>query len=207
MITYKEVKRVMDIFLAIFLSILFLPVWIVIPILIWFDSPGPMIYKQKRVGLNGKQFGLYKFRTMIKGADEILFKKRPKLLRKFKRGDWKLKRDPRVTKLGRLLRNLTIDEFPQFWNVLRGEMSIVGPRAYRKPELKEQVKKYPSTKKWIPTILSAKPGITGPWQTSGRNVIPFDKRAKMDFEYARNYSFLKDFVIILKTPMAMISKW
>jgi len=178
-----------------------------VPILIWFDSAGPVIYKQKRLGAKGKAFWLYKFRTMVKDADEILFEKRPKLLKKFKRGDWKLKRDPRVTKLGRLLRNLTIDEFPQFLNVLKGEMSIVGPRAYRRQELKEQVKKYPKTKKLIPTILSVKPGITGPWQTSGRNVIPFNKRAKMDYQYAKNYSFLTDFVIMLKTPLAMISKW
>jgi len=205
--TYPQLKRLIDIFLAIFLSIIFLPVWIIVPVLVWLDSSGPIIYKQRRLGAKGKSFWLYKFRTMVKDADEILFNKQPKLLKKFKRGDWKLKRDPRVTKLGRLLRNLTIDEFPQFLNVLKGEMSIVGPRAYRRQELKEQVKKYPKTKKLIPTILSVKPGITGPWQTSGRNVIPFNKRAKMDYQYAKNYSFLTDFVIMLKTPVAMISKW
>ena len=207
MFTYPQLKRLIDIFLAIFLSIIFLPVWIIVPVLVWLDSSGPIIYKQRRLGAKGKSFWLYKFRTMVKDADEILFNKQPKLLKKFKRGDWKLKRDPRVTKLGRLLRNLTIDEFPQFLNVLKGEMSIVGPRAYRRQELKEQVKKYPKTKKLIPTILSVKPGITGPWQTSGRNVIPFNKRAKMDYQYAKNYSFLTDFVIMLKTPVAMISKW
>lgn len=204
---YQLVKRIMDIILAIFLAILFLPIWIIIPILIKLHSKGPVIYSHWRVGKDGKEFRLYKFRTMVENADEILFKKDKRLLKKFKEGDWKLKNDPRITKLGRLIRNLTIDEFPQLWNVLKGEMSIVGPRAYVKEEIKEQTRKYPETKKLMKTILSVKPGITGPWQTSGRNEIPFRRRARMDYNYARNHSFWRDLMILLKTPKAMVSKW
>jgi lipopolysaccharide/colanic/teichoic acid biosynthesis glycosyltransferase len=204
---YDQVKRVIDMSLAIVLAIVFLPVWFIIPLLIKLDSPGPVFFRHRRVGKGGGEFQLYKFRTMVQDADEILYEKDPQLLQRFKAGDWKLKNDPRVTKLGRLVRNLTIDEFPQLWNVIKGDMSIVGPRAYIKGELTEQTKKYPRTKPWIPIILSVKPGITGPWQTSGRNEIPFDKRAKMDVEYARDYGLGVDLRILLKTPQAMISKW
>ena len=144
---------------------------------------------------------------MIKDADEVLYQKDKKLLKKFKKNDFKLENDPRITKIGRLIRNLTIDEFPQIINVLKGEMSIVGPRAYINRELDAQLKKYPITKSWMKTIFTVKPGITGPWQTSGRNVIPFDKRAKMDLNYASTYNLWQDLLIILKTPTAMLSKW
>ena len=201
------IKRLVDITSALVLGIIFLPIWIIIPILIRLDSPGPIIYKHKRVGRGGKEFWLYKFRTMVHNADEILFRQNPRLLAKFRQGDWKLARDPRITTLGRIMRSITIDEFPQLYNILKGEMSLVGPRAYLKKELISQQQKYPYTKPLIKDILSVKPGVTGPWQTSGRNVIPFDKRAQMDAHYARNLSLIKDLWIILKTPQAMFSKW
>ncbi|OIN89623.1 multidrug MFS transporter [Candidatus Beckwithbacteria bacterium CG22_combo_CG10-13_8_21_14_all_01_47_9] len=204
---YRYFKRPLDFILTFILALLFLPVWVIVPLVIWLDSGWPVIYSHRRAGQNGREFRLYKFRTMIKNADEILYKKNKRLLEKFKAGDWKLESDPRITKLGRFLRNLTIDEFPQLLNVVRGEMSLVGPRAYIPKELVEQGGKYPETKPWIASILSVKPGITGPWQTSGRNVIPFDKRAEMDLNYARYYNFWWDMLIILKTPMAMLSKW
>ena len=204
---YQVVKRIIDIVSSLILAFIFCPVWIFAPIIIWLDSGWPIIYRHKRVGQFGRRFWLYKFRTMIKNADEVLYKKDKHLLKKFKAGDWKLADDPRVTKLGRMLRNLTIDEFPQLFNVLKGDMSLVGPRAYIKKELIDQTQKYPQTKPLIDTILSVKPGITGPWQTSGRNIISFDKRARMDFNYARHLNFWWDFIIILKTPKAMLSKW
>ncbi len=197
----------MDVVLVGILAVLFLPLWIIVPIIIWLDSGWPVIYSHRRVGQNGKPFELYKFRTMIKNADEVLYKKNRKLLKQFKEGDWKLSNDPRITKLGRVLRNLTIDEFPQMFNVLKGEMSLVGPRAYMQKELDEQTKKYPETKTWLKTILTVKPGITGPWQTSGRNIIPFDKRTEMDLNYAKHYNLWWDLFIIIKTPRAMLSKW
>lgn len=204
---YDIIKRLFDIIFSLILAVVFLPVWIVIPLLIKLDSKGSIIFKHKRIGKDGKEFWMYKFRTMVADADEILHKKDKKLLEEFKNSDWKLENDPRITKLGRLIRNLTIDEFPQLYNVLKGEMSVVGPRAYVKIEIKEQTKKYPETKKLIKDIFKVKPGITGPWQISGRNEIPFVKRARMDSDYARNYNLGVDLEIILKTPQAMITKW
>lgn len=204
---YETAKRILDIIVAMGLFVLFLPIWVIVPILIYLESGPPIIFKHKRVGKNGKEFYLYKFRSMIQNADEILHKHDKELLKKFKAGDWKIENDPRITKLGKVLRSLTIDEFPQLYNVLRGEMSMIGPRAYVKKELDEQTKKYPKTKKYKDIILSVKPGITGPWQTSGRNEVPFDVRAKMDAEYAKDKSIKTDIEILLKTPKAMLSKW
>lgn len=207
--SYDQKKRILDLVVATILIIAFLPFWIIIPILIFFDSGWPVIFTHKRVGKDDIDFELYKFRSMVLNADEILHQKNHKLLRQFKNGDWKIaaKDDPRITPLGRFLRSFTIDEFPQLFNVLVGQMSMVGPRAYVRKELEEQSRKYPETKQYIPHILSVKPGITGPWQTSGRNEIPFDKRAKMDAEYAKNKNITQDILILLRTPKAMLSKW
>jgi lipopolysaccharide/colanic/teichoic acid biosynthesis glycosyltransferase len=204
---YEQQKRILDVTVAIGLFLLFLPIWIVIPVLIYFDSGWPVIFEHRRVGKNGREFKLYKFRSMVQDADEILHKRDHKLLEEFKKGDWKIKNDPRITRLGKILRSLTIDEFPQLYNVLIGEMSMVGPRAYVRKELDEQSERYPETKQYIDLILSVKPGITGPWQTGGRNEVPFAIRAKMDAEYAKNHSLVRDFMILLKTPQAMLSKW
>lgn len=204
---YETQKRILDLIVASILTIIFLPVWIIVPILIMLDSEGPIIFTHRRVGKDGKTIYLYKFRSMVENADEILHKKDKRLLAEFKKGDWKLKNDPRITRLGKILRSLTIDEFPQLYNVFKGEMSMVGPRAYVERELDEQQHKYPETKKLVADILSVKPGITGPWQTSGRNEIPFNVRAKMDADYARQQSIWNDILILVKTPQAMISKW
>lgn len=207
--TYDQKKRILDLVVATSLIIAFAPFWIIVPLLIFFDSGWPVIFTHKRVGKGGEDFELFKFRSMVLNADEILHQKNHKLLQQFKKGDWKIaaKDDPRITPLGRFLRSFTIDEFPQLFNVLNGQMSMIGPRAYVRKELEEQSKKYPETKKYIPHILSVKPGITGPWQTSGRNEIPFSKRAEMDSEYAKNKNIKEDIRILLRTPAAMLSKW
>ncbi len=205
--SYLTQKRLLDLVVALGLTVLFLPVWLIVPILIFLDSGKPIFFTHKRVGLNGKEFHLYKFRSMVINADEILHKQDKAMLKKFKDNDWKIPNDPRITKLGKILRSLTIDEFPQLLNVLRGEMSMVGPRAYVRNELDEQSRRYPETKPYISQILSIKPGITGPWQTSGRNEVPFVKRSKMDAAYASNPSLLEDIIILARTPQAMISKW
>ena len=207
MFTYDQQKRALDLIVALCLFMLFFPFWIIVPVLIYFDSGLPILFKHRRVGLNGKEFSLFKFRSMVIDADEILHKKDPKLLEKFKAGDWKIKDDPRITRLGKILRSLTIDEFPQLYNVLRGEMSMIGPRAYLKRELDEQTERYPETRDYVEKIISVKPGITGPWQTGGRNEVPFTVRAKMDAEYSQKRSIWYDLRILLKTPKAMISKW
>ncbi|MDQ3008148.1 MAG: sugar transferase [bacterium] len=205
--TYDQQKRILDIIVALGLFIIFLPIWIIVPILIFFESGSPLIFRHRRMGLGGKAFFLYKFRSMVKDADDILHNQDKKLLREFKNGDWKIQNDPRITKLGRVLRSLTIDEFPQLYNVLKGEMSMIGPRAYLEKELQDQTARYPETKLLVDDILSVKPGITGPWQVSGRNEVPFPVRAKMDAAYARKKSLINDIEILMKTPKAMISKW
>jgi len=204
-----DTKRILDIVVACILSVIFLPIWLIVPLLIFLSSPGPIIYKHRRVGLRGKSFNMYKFRSMVIGADDILHNGDKKLLKKFKKMDWKLeaKDDPRITPLGRVLRALTIDEFPQFYNVIRGDMSMVGPRAYLERELTEQVKKYPQTQPLMGVVLSTKPGITGLWQVSGRNEVTFDKRVSLDAQYANTRSLWNDLKILWKTPQAMISKW
>ncbi|MEO8581073.1 MAG: sugar transferase [Patescibacteria group bacterium] len=205
---YDTQKRLLDIFVALALLVVFFPVWLIVPFLIWLDSGLPIFFVHKRIGKDGVPFELLKFRSMVRDADEYLHSgKDQKLLEEFKKSDWKLKNDPRITKLGKVLRSLTIDEFPQLFNVLRGEMSMVGPRAYVQKELQEQTAKYPETQTLVNKILSVKPGITGPWQTSGRNEIPFSVRAKMDAEYAKKRSLTEDISILLRTPKAMLSKW
>jgi lipopolysaccharide/colanic/teichoic acid biosynthesis glycosyltransferase len=207
MFSYDFQKRALDLFVALILFIIFLPIWIIIPLLIFLESGTPIIFKHKRVGKAGKEFYLFKFRSMIKNADELLHHQDLQLLQQFKNNDWKIKNDPRITRLGKVIRSLTIDEFPQLYNVFKGEMSMVGPRAYVKNELEEQTKRYPQTKSYVSAILSVKPGITGPWQTSGRNEVPFSQRAQMDAKYAKTKSIRNDLKILLKTPKAMISKW
>lgn len=206
---YQSLKRILDLFVATLLIFIFLPIWIIVPFFIYLTSPGPIFYKHRRMGKGDTEFDMYKFRSMVVNADEILHKLDKDLLKKFKEGDWKLeaKEDPRITKLGRVLRALTIDEFPQLLNVIKGEMSMVGPRAYLASELNEQMKKYPASKKGAKIVKSIKPGITGLWQVSGRNEVTFDKRIELDAEYVGKASLWTDISIMIKTPRAMISKW
>lgn len=206
---FTPIKRIIDITSSLFLLIIFSPILLVVSLLIKITSPGPVIFKQKRVGQN-KEFYMYKFRSMRVGDnDKFLKENYPKLWEKYKANDWKLSadEDPRITRIGRFIRATSIDEMPQFINVLQGDMSLVGPRAYRDEELKEYSQKYPQTKKYIDIIRTAKPGITGLWQVSGRNDLPFEKRAKMDSDYIENRSLRQEIVIIFKTPMAMFSHW
>ncbi len=204
---YYVYKRILDITVALILIIIFLPFWILVPLVVWVDSGRPIFFKHKRVGKYGEEFYLFKFRSMVKGADELLHKRDKELLAKFKANDWKIENDPRITRVGKSLRRLTIDEFPQLFNVLKGEMSVVGPRAYVAKELIEQTKRYPTTRKYLPYILSIKPGITGVWQVNGRNDIPFTQRSAMDAAYAKRHHIVEDILILLKTPKAMISRW
>lgn len=203
-------KRALDIFSSIFLMILFSPVLLITAIVIKLTSPGPVFFKQKRVTKNDKEFWMYKFRSMYTGDnDKRLRENYPELWKKYKDAGWKLpmSEDPRITPIGKIIRATSIDEFPQLFNILKGEMSLVGPRAYREEELQEYEKKYPQTKKYIDEIRSVKPGLTGLWQTSGRNELNFEQRAKLDSKYIRNQSVWQEIKIILKTPTSMISRW
>ena len=209
-ILFPIFKRTVDIVGSLILLILFSPIMLITMVLIKLTSPGPIFFKQKRVGKNNHQFWMYKFRSMYTGDnDKRLRENYPELWKKYKESGWKLEmsEDPRITPIGKKIRSLTIDEFPQLVNILKGDMSLVGPRAYRDEELKEQEKRFPKTKKYIEIIRSAKPGLTGVWQTSGRNDISFEQRAKMDAEYILRESFLEEILIILKTPTSMLSRW
>ena len=194
--------------MSIILLVLFSPVIVITSIAIKLDSDGPILADTpRRVGRGGRLFRMYKFRSMVKNAHDALiadpeFKK---LYEEYKKSGYKLRNDPRITRVGRFIRKYSVDEVPQFLNVLRGEMSIVGPRAYYPDELQEQQKQYPYTKNAVKIVLSVKPGITGVWQTSGRSQINFDKRIELDASYASKKSILYDFWIIFKTPFAMLS--
>lgn len=207
---FRIFKRCVDIFSSIFLLILFSPILLITVILIKLTSPGPVFFKQKRITQGNKEFWMYKFRSMYIGDnDRRLREEYPKLWEKYKNAGWKLpmSEDPRITPIGKIIRASSIDEFPQLINVLKGEMSLIGPRAYREEELQEYEKKYPLTKKYINDIRSVKPGITGLWQTSGRNELNFEQRAKLDSQYIRHQSVGQEILILLKTPTSMISRW
>lgn len=206
---YTRVKRLVDIFSAIILLFLFWPVVMVTAIAIKVTSKGPVFADTpKRVGLGGQLFYPYKFRSMIVNAYQLL-RTDPRFKKAFeeqqKGGNYKIKNDPRVTAVGRFIRKYSIDEIPQLLNVLRGEMSLVGPRPYYPEELELQQKTYPETKLQVEEVLSIKPGVTGLWQVSGRSDVNFDKRIGLDAYYARNMNLLMDLKIILKTPWAMVS--
>jgi lipopolysaccharide/colanic/teichoic acid biosynthesis glycosyltransferase len=202
----------MDIGLSIILLVLFSPIMLLAAIIIKLTSDGPILVEKtnktaQRVGKDGKIFYHYKFRSMVVDAYTLLITnpKFKKLYEEYKKSGYKLHEDPRVTKFGKFIRKYSIDEMPQLFNVLKGEMSLVGPRPYFIDELKEQQEKFPDTRSFVKETLTVKPGITGYWQVSGRSAINFDKRIEMDAYYAHKKSLWLDIVIILKTPFVMIS--
>lgn len=204
---FNFLKRLIDIIGSIVGIIVFSPLMLITAILIKLDSPGPVFADTPmRVGKNGKHFKMYKFRSMVAGAHRIL-QNNPQLLEEYKKNSYKIMDDPRVTRIGRIIRKVSIDEMPQFFNVLKGEMSIVGIRPYYPFELEEQQQMYPQSKKFVKIVLQSKPGITGVWQVSGRSNINFDKRVRMDAEYVQKKSILYDIQLILRTiPVTLLGK-
>lgn len=205
---YDVSKRFLDIVGSLLLSVFFLPIGFVTAFAIILDSSGPVFADTpQRVGKEGKLFKLYKFRSMVVNAHEQLRSdpKLSKLFTEYKRNSYKLTKDPRVTTVGKFIRKHSLDEIPQLFNVIKGEMSLVGPRPYYPDELVEQQRKFPHTKSMVKVVLSAKPGITGHWQVSGRSEVNFDKRIKMDADYVKKRSLRMDIAILLKSPWAMIS--
>lgn len=202
---YDFLKRLTDAVGSVAGLIILSPLLLLVALAIKLDSPGPvMADTPMRAGKNGKLFKIYKFRSMVQNAHELL-EKNPKLLEQYKKNSYKIFNDPRVTKVGRFIRKYSIDEFPQFFNILKGEMSLVGPRAYYPYELEEQQRNYPQSRKYVKVILSGKPGLTGIWQVTGRSEINFDKRVMMDAKYVKRRSIFYDFWLILKTVPAVIS--
>ncbi|OGK38321.1 hypothetical protein A3F03_02000 [Candidatus Roizmanbacteria bacterium RIFCSPHIGHO2_12_FULL_41_11] len=201
-------KRLMDLAMASILILIFILPSLVIALIIKLTSKGPIFADvPERVGQYGKKFRMYKFRSMIANAHYLLRTdpKFAKLLREYKKGSYKLLNDPRVTPIGKFIRKHSLDEIPQVLNVLRGEMSIIGPRAYYPDELENQQKEYPHVKGSVAKVLSVKPGITGLWQVTGRSEINFDERIIIDAKYADRLSLGNDLKIILKTPWVMLS--
>ena len=206
---FNVVKRLMDITVASVGILFFSPIMLVTAIAIKLTSKGPVFAETpKRVGMNGKTFNPYKFRSMIANAHKLLktdprFKK---LFEEYKKSNYKLHDDPRITPVGKFIRKHSIDEVPQFLNVLKGEMSVVGPRPMYQEEVDRYIKKNPNGKKYIQQILKVSPGITGIWQVSGRNDISFEERIKMDVKYSKEINLVRDLKILLKTPDVVLTR-
>lgn len=189
----RMIKRLFDILLSLFAMPILIPLFLLIAIAIRIETRGAAIYAHERIGRNGKPFRCYKFRTMYRDAEERLKEilESNKELRDEWKKNWKLKDDPRVTRIGKFLRKTSLDELPQIWNVIKGEMSLVGPRPYLPREIK-QIEN-------LTIISSIKPGITGLWQVSGRSNTGYDYRIKLDTWYVMNWSLWLDVAIIFKT--------
>lgn len=184
------VKRLLDVLVSILALTVAAPFWLLIPIAIKLDSPGPVLFNQVRVGRAGRPFVVHKFRSMVADAEE-----QKDSLRSLNEADgplFKIKEDPRTTRVGRLIRRTSLDELPQFLNVLKGDMSLVGPR----PALPEEVAQY---EEWHKRRLEASPGITGLWQVSGRSLVGFEEMVLLDTFYCENWSFGLDLKILFKT--------
>ena len=198
-------KRLLDVVLATAMFAVALPVMLVVAVLVVLDSPGPILYKQRRVGQNGEEFDLYKFRSMRHNADNGIHRK---AIMKFMKGErldtsrttdspYKLGDDPRITRVGKFIRKTSLDELPQLWNIIIGQMSMVGPR----PPIPYEVELY---SKRAMQRLNGKPGLTGPWQVYGRGTVTFHQMVEMDIDYQRNRSLAYDLKLILLTAPAVL---
>ena len=192
---YDFVKRFADIICSAIAIILLSPFFIIISIAIKATSKGPVIFVHKRVGKNGKKIGIYKFRSMVMNAEELIEKFTPEQKEEFKK-NFKLKNDPRITKIGKFLRKTSLDELPQLFNILKGDLSIVGPR----PIMEVETKIYGEYKDML---LSIKPGLTGFWAANGRSDTSYKRRRAMEIYYVKKRSLLFDIKIIFKTVISV----
>lgn len=186
---YQTAKRLFDVTACLAAMPLLLPILAVIALVIWLTDPGPILFKQTRTGKGGRRFKMYKFRTMLKNAEEL--EKKYAHLNKLKWPDFKIENDPRVTLIGKLLRRTSLDELPQLFNVLKGDMSLVGPRP--------TIFATDQYALWQMERLEVLPGITGLWQISGRSDLEFDDRLRLDIEYIQNQSLWFDLCILWRT--------
>ena len=193
-VLYEVIKRIIDIVASFTGLIVLSPLMLVVSILIKLESKGEVIFKQKRVGLNGKEFYMYKFRSMVINAEEL--KAELESQNEMSGPMFKMKDDPRITKIGKFIRKTSIDELPQLINVIKGDMSLVGPR----PSLPKEVEEFET---WMRERLEVKPGLTCIWQVSGRNNIDFEDWMKLDIKYVRERNFWLDIKLILKTILVL----
>ena len=198
--TYLIVKRIFDFFISLIALIILFPVFLLIFLLIKLESKGNVIYKHKRIGLNGKEIYLYKFRSMYSDSKERLEEllKDPKVKKEWEE-NFKLEHDPRITKIGNILRKTSLDELPQLFNILKGDMSLVGPR----PVIDEEILKYGMNKD---KFLSVTPGLTGWWACNGRSNITYKERMELELFYVDNCSIWLDIRCIFKTVLAVLRK-
>lgn len=196
--SYLIAKRLIDVVFALLGLIILSPIFLIVFVILKIDSPAsPAFFKQERVGRYGKPFAIYKFRSMVPNAEAIL-KADPELYQKYVDNGYKLpkREDPRITSLGAFLRRSSIDELPQFWNMLRGDMSLVGPR----PIVTEELKEYGDQ---VDLFLSVRPGALGLWQASGRSLIEYPERTKIELEYVANAGFWYDIGIVFRNVIAI----
>ncbi|MGE0059783.1 MAG: sugar transferase [Dehalococcoidia bacterium] len=192
-------KRVVDIALGIPLLVAALPIIVVAALAVAATSRGPVFYKTRRLGVDGRDFTMWKIRSMVKNADAVLAAWRtsnPALAAEYE-ANFKLKNDPRITSVGRFIRRTSIDELPQLWNVVRGDMSLVGPRPYYRSELEPHPGAFES-------IIKVRPGVTGPWQVAGRNSLTPVERMFIDRTYVNTCCFRTDFELLLKTVSTLL---
>lgn len=193
---WRIVKRLFDVTLAIVLLPLLVPVLALCALAIRLDSPGPIVFRQKRTGLNGQRFSIFKFRTMVRNAEEL--KARLAHLNVLQPPDFKIPDDPRITRIGKLLRKTSLDELPQLLNILKGEMSFVGPRPTSFSAVTYDI--------WHGERLDVIPGLTGLWQISGRGETEFDIRLRQDIEYIREWSLWLDMKLLFLTVFAVLKQ-
>lgn len=196
--TYKIIKRTTDFVLATLALILLLPVFAIISIAIKLESKGPVFFKHTRIGKNGKIIKLYKFRSMVVNAEELIKSFTPEQMKEYKE-NYKLTDDPRTTKVGKILRKTSLDELPQLLNIIKGDLSIIGPR----PVIAEELKKYGYN---IDKFLSVTPGLTGYWAANGRSNTTYEQRMQMELFYIDNMSLKMDIKVFFKTILSVVKK-
>lgn len=195
---YSLFKRIFDVVSSTLLLIILSPLFLILIVLVKLDSKGPVFFGHKRIGYKGETISVYKFRSMVQNAEEVLRNFTPEQKAEFEK-NFKLDDDPRVTKIGAFLRKTSLDELPQLINIIKGDMSVVGPR----PIVQKEVVKYG---KYADKLFSVKPGLTGFWQANGRSDTTYDERVQMDMYYIDNRSTLLDIKILFKTVIAVIRK-
>lgn len=195
---YIKIKRVIDVILASVALILLSPLFVIIAIAIKIDSKGPVFFAHKRIGKNGKIIKLYKFRSMVINAEELIKSFTPEQMREYKE-NYKLTNDPRITKVGKFLRKTSLDELPQLINIINGDLSIIGPR----PVVADELEKYGVNKD---KFLSVTPGLTGYWAANGRSNTTYEQRMKMELYYIDNLSLKMDIKVFFKTILSVVKK-
>ena len=196
--TYKYVKRALDVVIASIALVALFPIFLIIAILIKAESKGPVFFAHKRIGKNGKEIKILKFRTMVDNAEDLIKEFTPEQMEEFKK-NFKLENDPRITKMGKFLRKTSLDELPQLINIIRGELSLIGPR----PVIGMELEKYENNKR---KFLSVTPGLTGYWAANGRSNISYEQRMIMELYYIDNISWKLDLKIFFKTILTVLKK-